>query len=187
MKPTESHLHIAEMCTCYPCTCTWANSQTPSNILEMIKNWSSVPQPSGFTVIVQVQAWQDNGKKAVWCSFRGIDSNNSWDQFPNPKAHGRKKNKTLIVQGNPQHTETELGAIPDCSRVQPLSRRLVPEHKPCVEVSQTISSQRGGIPYSRSQFLHPGIGKPDSCSFHIAQTPMTYGGPIGRLRTAEHG
>lgn len=108
---------------------------------------------------------------------------------PVPKSKGtwEKKIKILIVQGNPQHTETELGAIPDCSTVQPLSRRLVPEHKPCVEVSQTISSQRGGIPYSRSQFLHPRIGTPDSCSFHIAQTPMTYGGPIGRLCTAEHG
>lgn len=108
---------------------------------------------------------------------------------PVPKSKGtwKKKIKMLIVQGNPQHTETELGAIPDCSRVQPLSRRLVPEHKPCVEVSQTISSQRGGIPYSRSQFLHPRIGTPDSCSFHIAQTPMTYGGPIGRLCIAEHG
>lgn len=108
---------------------------------------------------------------------------------PVPKSKGtwEKKIKILIVQGNPQHTETELGAIPDCSRVQPLSRRLVPEHKPCVEVSQTISSQRGGIPYSRSQFLHPRIRTPDSCSFHIAQTPMTYGGPIGRLCTAEHG
>lgn len=123
----------------------------------------------------------------MWCSFRCIDSNNIQDQFPNPKAHGKKKIKILIVQGNPQHTETELGAIPDCSRIQPLSRRLVPEHKPCVEVSQTISSQRGGIPYSKSQFLHPRIGTPDSCSFHIAQTPMTYGGPIGRLCTAEHG
>lgn len=128
--------------------------------------------------------WQEG--VAVWCSFRCIDSNNIQDQFPNPKAHG-KIFLILIVQGNPQHTETELGSITDCSRVQPLSRRLVPEHKPCVEVSQTISSQRGGIPYSRSQFLHPGIGTPDSCSFHIAQTPMTYGGPIGRLCTAEHG
>lgn len=157
MKPTKSHLHKAEMCTCYPCTSTWANSQTPSNILEMIKNWSSVPQPSGFTVTYHIRMdldWQDNGKK-LWLCGAHLVHRLKQHTGPVPKSKSTWKfffKKTLIVQGNPQHTETELGAIPECSRVQPLSRRLVPEHKPCGEVSQTISSQRGGIPYSRSQF-----------------------------------
>ncbi|KAK0148965.1 hypothetical protein N1851_010649 [Merluccius polli] len=79
-------------------------------------------------------------------------TNNSQDPSPHPKAEG---GYPLVYRGKLQHTGTKPGAIsiatpawrlspvatPEWKRVQPLSRRLVPEPLLCVEVRPTISSR----------------------------------------------